>query len=421
MTHRICVVVLVLLMVTACAGREPTPAPVVDTPAPEDTDTRTSAQEAASSQPTPDESLLWTVEGVTFDFGPNELSGILTLPHGDGPFPALVLISGSVNIETGTRTGATSGYFREHSRTLAQQGFAVLRYDPPGVGQSTGEAGFESLDIRAEEAAAALHYVQSRPDIQAGGVGLLGISQGGWVIAMAAARYPQDVAFVVSVSGSGVSVAEQQVHSIRAQSEAASMPGEDVTKAVLIGRLLIDWQLDAPIFREVNEANALSLGDGPWNEFMELVYEPGDVTPAESFQQGIVILRSIQDEPWAEFLYLKELYLPQMEMIPPDQVEAVRALTGPTLLEDPEEYWTKVTCPVLAVFGEDDLLQPSAVSAALYEEYLTAAGNKDFRIVVLPDVGHGVGLWVPAYADTLSEWLAGIQNGRDTVSTSALP
>ena len=124
---------------------------------------------------------------------------------------------------------------------MVGNGFAVLRYDPPGVGQSTGESGFQSLDNRTEEAMAALQYLQSRSDIRRDRVGLWGVSQGSWVIAMAAAAFPQDVAFIISVSGSGVGVAEQQVHSIEAQSEAAQMSEQDTTKAVLFGRLLIDW------------------------------------------------------------------------------------------------------------------------------------------------------------------------------------
>lgn len=94
----------------------------------------------------------------------------------------------------------------------------MLRYDPAGVGQSTGEIGFESLDRRTEKAIAALHFLQSRPDIRPDRVGLWADSQGVWVIVMAAAAFPEDVAFLISVSGSGVSVAEQQVYNIQAQS-----------------------------------------------------------------------------------------------------------------------------------------------------------------------------------------------------------
>lgn len=276
---------------------------------------------------------------------------------------------------------------------------------PPGVGQSRGERGIESLDSRTEEAVAALHYLQSRTDIRPDRVGLWADSQGAWIIAMAAAGFPQDVAFIISVSGSAVPVAEQQVYSIQAQSEAAGMSEEDITKAVLFGRLLIDWQLVNPIYREANEAEAQALGDGPWTSFMALVYEPGEIAPAEGLQIGINILKSIQDEPWARFLYLKQVYLPQLESIPAEQVEALRAIAGQSMLNDPEEYLTRVHCPVLAFFGEADLLQPTERSAALYEQFLNEAGNEHFEIVVIPSVGHSITLSMPAYRETLSDWL----------------
>ncbi|UCC64685.1 MAG: alpha/beta hydrolase [Anaerolineae bacterium] len=370
---------LLLILTTACAGSTPSPTP-------------------SSSRP-------WIEEEVTFAIGSNELHGILTLPTGQGPYPAIVIVSGSVNPSTGARDGASARYHISHARKMVLNGFAVLRYDPPGVGRSTGERGFESLERRTEEAVATLQYLQSRPDIRPDQVGLWADSQGAWVIAMAAAGFPQDVAFIISVSGSGVSVVEQQIYSIEAQSKAARMSEEEIAKAVLVGRLLVDWQLANPVYRQVNEADAEALGDGPWTSFMALVYEPGEITPAEGLQKGIEILKSIQDEPWAKFLYLKQLYMPQLESTPPEQVAALRVVAGPTLLNAPTEDLTRVRGPVLAFLGEDDLLQPTAKSAALYEQYLTQAGNENFKIVVIPGVGHSIGLSTPGYWEALSDWL----------------
>jgi len=361
--------------------------------------------------PEPSRSQPWTEEEITFPSGSNELYGILTKPNREGPYPAIAIISGSVSPTTGTRGGVSNQYHTDHARKLALNGFAVLRYDPPGVGQSSGEVGFESLEVRTDEALAAIQYLQSRPDIRPDRVGLHGNSQGGWVIGMAAAKNPQDVAFIISVSGAGVPAAEQQVFSIEAQSRAADFSEEDIVKAALIGRLLVDWQVSVPIYREKNEADAERLGIGPWTDFMSLVYEPGDTTPVEGLQQGIDILRSIREEPWTEFLLLEELYIPQLESIPPEQIETLRALTGPSLLVDPKDYLTNVSSPVLAFFGEEDLLQPSERSAALYEQYLTEAGNENFEIVVLPGVGHNISVTTQGYWSVLTDWLNGLDLG----------
>jgi len=367
--------------------------------------TFTTACAHSTSSPTRISSNPWIEEEVTFTFGQDELYGILTLPTSEGPYPAIVLVSGSINPSTGTRDGVSAEYYIDHAHQMVLSGFAVLRYDPPGVGQSKGERGIESLDSRTEEAVAVLHFLQSRTDIWPDRVGLWSNSQGAWVIAMAAAGFPKDVAFVISVSGSGVPVAEQQVFSIQAQSEAAGMSEQNIAKAVLFGRMLIDWQLVNPIYREVNEAQAQALGNGPWNDFMGLVYEPGEITPAEGLQIGIEILKSIQDETWARFLYLKHVYIPQLESIPPEQLENLKAITGPSMLNDPKDYLTRIHCPVLAFFGETDVLQPTERSAALYRQYLNEAGNENYEIVVIPHVGHGITLSIPAYRDALARWL----------------
>jgi pimeloyl-ACP methyl ester carboxylesterase len=388
---------LLIALISACSSSEPgqtSTSELAQTPINEPVQTPTSFQPRVE-------------EEITFTFGPNELFGILTKPTGKGPFPAIVMISGSVDSDSGMRAGVSSRYFSDHARKLTQNGFAVLRYDPPGVGKSSGELGFESLEVRADEATAAVRYLQSRPDIQADKVGLHGISQGAWVNAMAAADYPQDVAFIINISGSGVSVAEQQVHSIEAQSRDAAFSETDVTKASLFGRLLVDWQLEAPIFKDENESDAESLGTGPWEDFASLVYEPAVTSPADSLLQGIGILRSIQEEPWAEFLYLG-LYVSQLESVTPEQVEALKAMTGPNLISDPAAYFTRVTSPVLAIFGEEDLLQPTEKSAALYEQYFREAGNEEFEIVVIPGVGHNVVPTTPGYWTVVLEWLDGL-------------
>jgi pimeloyl-ACP methyl ester carboxylesterase len=351
----------------------------------------------------------WVEEQVSFRFNGDELIGLLTKPIGEDPFPAIVLVSGSGSEETGERSGVSSRYFIDHARTLVLSGFAVLRYDPPGVGKSSGAAGFVSLGNRMDEVMAAVRYLQSRPDIQADAIGLHGNSQGSWVIARAAAYYPEEVAFIISVSGAAIPVSEQQIFSIQTQSAAAGLSQQDIDKAVLMGRLLLDWQLIHPVYQEVNTAEVGALGDGPWVDFMQLVYQPEEMAPSENLQAGIEILESIQDEPWATFLYLKPLYLPALRSLTPDQLGPMKASAENSFLEDPQEYITRVRCPVLAFFGEDDLLQPTARSAALYEQYLTAGGNSDFMIVIIPDVGHAFTLSNSIYQDTLEAWLRSLQ------------
>jgi len=122
--------------------------------------------------PTPTPGPRWTEEEVRFPFGTAELFGILSLPAGPPPHPAVVLITGAADTTTRVRGGVAASYHIETASKLVSAGYAVLRYDPPGVGRSSGPVGFENLDLRTAEAMAALCYVQSRPDIRRDRVGL---------------------------------------------------------------------------------------------------------------------------------------------------------------------------------------------------------------------------------------------------------
>jgi hypothetical protein len=72
---------------------------------------------------------------------------------------------------------------------------------------------------------------------------------------------------------------------------------------------------------------------------------------------------------------------------------------------------------VLAIFGEDDINVDTRRSARLYEHYLEEAGNGDVTIVVMPDVGHDVGVSTTGYWELVSEWL-GRHNPTEPRSSS---
>jgi pimeloyl-ACP methyl ester carboxylesterase len=372
--------------------------------------TASSAIEPAAEEPFAGEqptvtAEAWVEEELTFLSDGAELHGILTLPAREGPHPAVVMPFESVGTSGGLPPGVDSRYQTELARRLAGAGFAAFRYDPPGIGRSQGEAAFPSMQERGDEAIAALRRVQDHPAIQGDRVGMWGISQEAWVLSIAAVDHPDDVAFIIAVSGSGISVAEQQIWGIEAQSRAAGLAPGDIERATLFGRLLIDWQLTNPLYRDANRQAAESLGDGPWQDFLALVYGPDMHSPADDLRRAIEILTSVQDEPWAEALHLKNVTIPALQRIPSDQIEAVKAAAEQSLLFDPGDSLRRVQSAVLAFFGEDDIVQPTDRSAALYAQYLEEAQNDHVTIVILPGVGHDIVLTTPGYWEQLITWL----------------
>ena len=131
-------------------------------------------------------------EGVT-------LAGTLTLPEGDGPFPGVVLISGS-GPQDRDETVWTHKPFAVLADHLTRQGIAVLRYDDRGFEHSTGDfASATSYDF-ASDAEAVAAYLRAQPGISS--VGLVGHSEGGLIAPIVAVEDPQ-TDFIVLLAGPG--------------------------------------------------------------------------------------------------------------------------------------------------------------------------------------------------------------------------
>ncbi|HVQ10002.1 MAG TPA: alpha/beta hydrolase, partial [Allosphingosinicella sp.] len=129
------------------------------------------------------------------------LAGTLTLPPGDGPFPAAILISGSGAQD---RDESLMGHkpFAVLADHLTRAGIAVLRYDDRGTAQSTGRyRGATSADF-ATDAAAVFGYLRARREIDRNAIGYIGHSEGGMVGPLAAADSP-GLAYMVLLAGPG--------------------------------------------------------------------------------------------------------------------------------------------------------------------------------------------------------------------------
>ncbi|MEE9166556.1 MAG: alpha/beta fold hydrolase [Candidatus Neomarinimicrobiota bacterium] len=337
---------------------------------------------------------------VTFTIGSDTLFGLLTKPPTEGPHPVIILLHGS------DRGSGDNPYQKAHSDQFVQSGFAVLRYDSPGSGKSTGSSDFETFEYRTQEAIAAVKYLQSRVDINADGVGLWGISQGGWICQMAAAEY-DSVAFIIPVSGPGVTVPEQEVYRVEMSSRAAGFTEDDISKAVLMKRLIVDVAMLEPAFKEINRNEGARLGSGPWTEMINLVYPPDPLDPATELEGAIRVFNASKEESWSEFLYVDKI-LSALEGLPPEQWAASRSQIRAIMTVDPADYLSRVHCPVLAIFGSADTVIPVGRSVTLYEKYLREADNKHFVIKVIPNGDHNIkieGEFAPSYFKTIAGWL----------------
>jgi pimeloyl-ACP methyl ester carboxylesterase len=150
--------------------------------------------------------LPYGVQQVVFHNAGVRLAGTLTLPRTPGPHPAIVLVPGSGEVD---RDGSLFGhqFYLVLADDLTRRGFAVLRSDKRGIGQSGGDfASATSLDFAAD-IGAGVAFLRSRPEIDGGRIGLVGHSEGALVGSIVAARDP-GIAFLVLMAGNGIPAAE---------------------------------------------------------------------------------------------------------------------------------------------------------------------------------------------------------------------
>ena len=144
-------------------------------------------------------------EEISFKDGDVTLAGSLLLPSTPGPYPAVVFVHGS---------GPSSrNDYRLIASYFAANGVAALIFDKRGVGKSSGNWAASGFDELAGDALAAIETLKTRADIQPRNIGLCGMSQAGWIMPLAASRSP-DVAFLISLSGPGVSPEEQGAYMV---------------------------------------------------------------------------------------------------------------------------------------------------------------------------------------------------------------
>lgn len=156
--------------------------------------------------------INYSVEDVTFTSADGaRMVGLLTSPTATtGLHPAFMMMHGS---EPGVKDGFGQQILAHY---MVSQGIALLTYDKRGVGGSEGvyreRPDDANLKLIASDAVAGVAYLSTRPEIDPAKVGLIGGSQAGWVIPIAAAE-SEKVAFFVIQSGPVVSFAQEDYFS----------------------------------------------------------------------------------------------------------------------------------------------------------------------------------------------------------------
>ena len=303
-----------------------------------------------------EELLPYKVEEVVFQNEDITLAGTLTLPLTAGPHPAVIMITGS---GPQNRDGDVFGLkpFRIVADHFTRTGIAVLRYDDRGVGGSTGNVSQATIEDFAEDTLAALEFLQNHGDINPKQIGLCGHSEGGLVAPLVASR-SKDVAFIILMAGTGIPGEKILLAQEKRIGRADGVTDEEIKKTLELQKGIFEavrtgegWNELKIDVRQAIRAEIEKLPADEW-EAIEDIDEYLDVAVS-------VALREAQS-PW--FKYFLDYH------------------PAPTL--------KKVTCPVLALFGELDLQVPAEMNKEVIVNALKKGGNPDYTAEILPKANH---------------------------------
>lgn len=302
-------------------------------------------------------------EDVEFRNGDVVLRGVLSIPAGPGPHPAVVMVHGS---------GAATRNIGFFTTVYERLGIATLSFDKRGTGESTGDWKSAPFDDLVGDVLAGVAMLKARSDIDGTRIGLEGASQGGWIGSMAAARAPDDVAWLIVRVGSGVSVMENMLYEDVLAMRREGLDDAQTQEVVAFDREVYTAAVNG-LPRSAGEAIAAKYADRAW--FAKL-YPDGFRTS----EAGWAWLRAN------------------------GAVESV-------------EHLRRVKQPVAWYLGHADGNVPSARSMPRIVQALVDAGNDDFSVTMLPSDHSffadargdgsldGASKYVPGFLEANAAWL----------------
>ncbi len=310
-----------------------------------------------------------------------KLAGTLTLPKGEGPFPAVILISGS---GPQNRDEEIFGHkpFLVIADDLTKKGFAVLRYDDRGVNESEGSQLNSTSADYATDARAAFDFLKNDKRINPSSIGFAGHSEGGLICQILAAKY-EDIAFIISMAGPGVTGEEVLIEQVQVISALSGEKESNIEKQTKANRMIYST------LKEVDDNQAAEKEIlVNYRKYLENIGEENIDQKIEEFKTQF----SQHSYTWMRFF----------------------------LKSDPQKLLKTVKCPYLAINGDKDVQVISETNLGAMEQTLLKAGHKDYTLKNFEGLNHmfqesETGLMneygeieqtiAPVVLETISNWL----------------
>jgi uncharacterized protein len=296
----------------------------------------------------------YEAEEVVVENSPDgvKLAGTLTRPRGTGPFPAVILITGSGAQD---RDEALMGHrpFLVLADYLTRRGIAVLRCDDRGTAKSTGDFSKATDDDFVGDTLAQVSYLLTRKEIDPRHIGLVGHSEGG-VIAPIVATKSTHVHFIVLLAGVGVPLEELLLRQ-----------GRDLARVMGLSEAMM--ATNAAVEREI---------------FHTIKTEPDPAKAEAAVRKVIAQQTAAMTTEQREAIGFSDATIEaQVKMV-------LSPWFRKLLVYDPRPTLKAVKCPVLALNGEKDLQVAAQENLPAIRAALNAGGNERVKTVELPGLNH---------------------------------
>jgi uncharacterized protein len=280
------------------------------------------------------------------------LAGTLTYPKSQGPFPAVLLING---MGPQDRDESMYGHkpFLIISDYLTRHGFAVLRVDDRGTGLSSGNFDSSTTKDFASDALAAVNFLKSNKNVDSTKMGLVGFNEGGLIAALLAAK-SNDIKFITLLATPGVPGKEILLDQTLYLQKNMGVPEKEIQQDYRFNNIILNIILSekdtAKVKQELKKAYKRFISSLGKKYAFSQKYSTRNIKNQIEFMT----------KPWFRYY----------------------------LTYKPDTIFRKVHCPVLILYGENDLqVEPEKNNAAI-EKALEEGDNHNYKSKIFPKMNH---------------------------------
>lgn len=309
------------------------------------------AQTPVPPFPYKSEDIVYTNKNKSISYG-----ATITIPTGKGPFPAVLLLTGS-GMQNRDEEIAGHKPFAVIADHLTKNGFIVLRVDDRGMGKTTGSVTGTTRDF-ADDANVSVEYMRSRPETDKKKIGLIGHSEGG-MIAQIVASERKDINFVVMLAAPGEQTIKVMIDQNEAMLRKVGMSKEYTDAYLELYKNIITTMLaadSASAKEKVTPVVQEWINKTPKN----IVATTTGITNDSTRNTFVNMFVGQLNQPWFRYF----------------------------LTYDPAPHIKKMTAYVLALNGSKDVQVISTSNLAAIEAALKQSKSKGYEIKELPGLNH---------------------------------